>query len=50
MFRGASGLKRLVVSGVKSEKNLERFKRALLEEGGEFFPGYPPTQGQINYL
>ncbi|KAL8784092.1 MAG: hypothetical protein Q9195_009183 [Heterodermia aff. obscurata] len=50
IFRGGSGLKSLVVSGVENEDNLERFKRALLKEGGEFFPGYPPVQGQINWL
>ena len=48
MFRGDSGLKTLVVLGIKNEDNLERFKCALLKDGGEFFPGYPPLQGQIN--
>ena len=50
MFRSASGLKKLVVLGVKNEEDLERFKRALLQDGGEFYPGYPPLQRQINWL
>lgn len=49
MFRGASGLRKLAVLGVENEENLERFKCALLKEGGEFFPGYSRLQRQINW-
>ena len=33
--------------GMKNEGNLDRYKRALLKDGGEFFPGGIPVRGQI---
>ncbi|KAG7005195.1 hypothetical protein G7Y79_00021g050620 [Physcia stellaris] len=47
-FRGKFGLKLLMIVGMENEENLERYKRALLKDGGEFVPDAPPVRGQIH--